>query len=257
MADLRHFGAYHLHLIKNDLEPPDEMRNALAAAEVLHSFVRGVLYPIRDSKLSEKDIELVGNYLSSFETALKLDLGALPIFVLEGKRGYSARQFVIGAGARQVFSKFNQQLLPLSAKEDIDHAGKCIIHEQYTAAGFHTMRATEGVSRLYYRAVTGESPVNGKGEPFDLGGLINALEGKQEKLTKSGKDTGRLAEDILPVLRRLVKIYRNPIMHPEMVLNEDDAIEVFDNAKAVITSILRDAKDGDHLSAWNVHWKRS
>jgi hypothetical protein len=251
MSDLYHFGVYHQHRIRQDVEQPDELRNTLTAAETLHSFIRGTLYPIRDDLLNEKHIELLGSYLSGFETALKLDLGALPIYVLEGKRGYSARQFVLGRGARQVLSKPNQDLLPSRAKDDIDHAGKCVIHEQYTAAGFHTMRAMESVARRYYKAVTGDEPITAKGEYFTLGVLVDALKGKQEKLTQSGKDVGRLSEDILPILKRIVRTYRNPIMHPEMVLEEDEALDVFDNAKAAIASILRDVKEGGHLPEWN------
>jgi hypothetical protein len=40
-------------------------------------------------------------------------------------------------------------------------------------------------------------------------------------------------------------------MHPEMVLEEDEALDVFDNAKAAIASILRDVKEGGHLPEWN------
>jgi hypothetical protein len=83
-----------------------------------------------------------------------------------------------------------------------------------------------------------------------LGGLVNALEGKSQNLAASGKDTKRLTDEIIPVLKRIVKTYRNPIMHPEMKLDENDAIDVFDNAKAAIASTLRDIHEGNHLAAW-------
>jgi hypothetical protein len=245
MADLNHFVGYHKRMVANHPEQRDELRNAIAAAEVLHSFVSGTLYPIRNDLLNKTHIELLNAQLQEFETSLKLDLAALPIYVLEDKRGYSARQFITGDGGRVVFAKRDQAALPRSALEDFDHAGKCLIHEQYTAAGFHTMRALEVVARRYYKTVTGEEPIDDKNRPFPLGVLVNALEGKLKNLS-SGRNTERLSQDVLPVLKRIVRKYRNPIMHPEMTLEEDDAIDVFDNAKAAIASILRDVSEDDH-----------
>jgi len=48
-------------------------------------------------------------------------------------------------------------------------------------------------------------------------------------------------------------------MHPEMVLDEDLAIEVFDDAKTAVAAMLRDIRtDGAHFSAhwadWNFSW---
>src|SRR5258708_19835202 len=118
MADLNHFAGRHKLKAANHLENPDELRNAIAAAEVLHSFVRGTLYPLRDDLLNEKHIELLRDCLSRFETALKLDLGALPIYALEDKRGYSARQFLTRGRARAIFSKNKHtRLSPLSLKD--------------------------------------------------------------------------------------------------------------------------------------------
>src|SRR5229473_7737743 len=99
------------------------LRNAVKAADALHGFIRGTLYPIRDDLLNDRHVELLGQHLSEFETALKLDLGALPIYELEDKRGYSARQFLVGGGARLVFSEQEQSQSPPLCLEDIDQAG--------------------------------------------------------------------------------------------------------------------------------------
>lgn len=251
MTDLYNFYTYHNHRRADGLEELDELRNTITAAESLYSFVRGTLYPLRDQELNDTHITLLRDVLSEFETALKLDLGALPVYLLENKRGYSARQFITGIGARVVLSKNNRELLSPRCLDDIDHAGKCLIHEQYTAAGFHTMRAIEEIARRYYKTVTGDDPIDVKGNPFPLGGLVHALEGKLANLSKGGKDTDRLSQDILPVLKRIVKTYRNPIMHPQMTLEEDAAIDVFDNAKSAIASIFRDIDEAKHRDAWN------
>lgn len=131
----------------------DELPNAVAAAVSLRDFIRGTLCPVRDNLLNESHIMLLDNYLREFETAIKLDLGALPIFLLEDKRGYSARQFVAGKGGRMIFSAQEQVQLSPRCLEDIDHAGKCLMHDQFTAAGFHVIRALEAVTRIYYERI--------------------------------------------------------------------------------------------------------
>lgn len=173
-ADLNNFVLLHKKRALRE-GARDELGNTIKAGESLYSFVRGTLYPIGTGVLNEAHIELLNQHLREFETALKLDLGALPVFVLENKRGYSARQFIGVTGARVVLSKENQNLLPPPSLEDIDHAGKCLIHEQYTAAGFHTMRAIEAIARCYYKTVTGQDPIDAKNNPFALGVLVMLL----------------------------------------------------------------------------------
>jgi hypothetical protein len=105
VADLNHFIGYHRRRIIVEIEHMDELSNALAAADALRKFIRETLYPVGQDPLNETHIELIDAYLSEFETALKIDLRTLPIYVLEDKRGYSARLFVIRGNARQVLSK--------------------------------------------------------------------------------------------------------------------------------------------------------
>jgi hypothetical protein len=112
------------------------------------------------------------------------------------------------------------------------------------------MRAIEDIVRIYYEAITGSQPISKNDKPLTLGVLVNSLIGKCPKLATAGKNTDRLTGDILPTLSRIVSIYRNAIMHPEMTLDEDHALDVFDNAKAAIASILRDVHEGGHLAAW-------
>lgn len=226
----------------------DELRNAVAAAEALRDFIRGTLYPVRDNVLNETHIALLENHLKEFETALKLDLGALPIYVLENKRGYSARQFVAGSGARTVFSAQEQTQLPRACLEDIDHAGKCLMHEQFTAAGFHIIRGLEGATRIYYERVKGSPPISAKGAFLPLGVMTSVLKDEFSSLTN--KDEGALGEIVL-LLERINRIYRNPIMHPEMTLNEELAIKVFDTAKLIIDEMLDDMGTGYSYFASN------
>src|ERR1700688_2710262 len=102
-------------------QPKKDLPNAVKAATALADFIEGSLLPVRGT-LNETYIRLLREYLQGFETALKLDLGRLPIYLLEDKRGYSARQFLSGSGARELFSSRDQASLSPFCLADIDQA---------------------------------------------------------------------------------------------------------------------------------------
>ena len=56
-------------------------------------------------------------------------------------------------------------------------------------------------------------------------------------------------------LTRIRVIYRNPIMHPQMVLNENDAIHVFNISTDVIATMVNDVRaNGAHFGTWRATW---
>jgi hypothetical protein len=111
------------------------------------------------------------------------------------------------------------------------------------------MRALEAVARGYYKMIFNAEPINKNNKlPLGLRTIADYLRKQKTKLESSRTETGALG-DIIPTMDRLASIYRNNIMHPEMTLDEDLAIEVFDNAKTAIAAMLRDVRtEGHHLS---------
>src|SRR5258708_11784859 len=100
-----------------------------------------------------------------------------------------------------------ENLLPESIREaipeaipDLQQAGKCIAFDIPTAAGFHIIRATEGVIRLYYRHVVGTLP---KPKMRNWGAYNKVLE-------QRGAD-----KRITGFLDHIREYHRNPVLHPE------------------------------------------
>jgi len=233
--------------------------NAVAAAHQLRIWTSTFGRPDADFVLDEGVLEniLRKGLIGHFESSLFIDLKALPLFLIEDKRGYSSRAFMRDASV--VFSAKDRIVIPALTLDDLAEAGRCLLLDRHTAAGFHAMRALEAISRGYYRIVFDAEPINkNNGLPLGLGAIADYLRKYKSKLDSSHKTTGSLG-DIIPTLDRITTIYRNSIMHPEVTLDEDLAIEVFDNTKTVIAAMLRDVRTGGphckvSWAKWNFSW---
>lgn len=202
--------------------------------------IRGVQFQTA-AILGEQQSSLIAKLVEQFEAALCSEMPSKGTFYVIPKRAYATE--IMLASADKIFSTATSDYLTETAREDVRKAGSCLLFDQFTAAGFHMMRAMEAVTRPYYELVTGKSPIRPTGESMTLGSLAVDLGYKLEGLKKQKLESGLLG-NVMPNLDRMVKIYRNPIMHPEMVLDEEEAIEVFDNAKSAIAAMIKDVRDG-------------
>jgi hypothetical protein len=217
--------------------------NMVEAAGRLRDWTKVMISPDPDWELEESLVEtILPGLVGHFESALAIDFKALPLFLIEDKRGYSSRAFLRDASV--IFSEADITLMAPLTLSDIAEAGRCLLLDRNTAAGFHTMRALEAVARGYFRLVFDDEPVNkNNGQPLGLGAIAGALGKYKTKRESSSESTGSLG-DIIPTLDWITSVYRNNIMHPEMTLDEDLAVDVFDHAKSAITSMLRDLRRG-------------
>ncbi len=127
--------------------------------------------------------------VDSFESTLGIDLKALPLFLVEDKRGYSSRAFLRNASV--IFSNDDVAMLSELTLDDVAEAGRCLLLDRHTTAGFHTIRALEAVARGYYQLIFGANPVNkNNGLPLGLGTIANYLRKYKVKLESSSKSTG-------------------------------------------------------------------
>ena len=85
------------------------------------------------------------------------------------------------------------------------------------------MRATESVIRLYYREVIGSEPTD-----RNWGAYIRDLRTK-------GVDA-----KIVDPIDHLRDLHRNPLMHPEVVLTEDEAFTLVGMAQGIIVAMTGD-----------------
>ena len=111
------------------------------------------------------------------------------------------------------------------------------------------MRAVQAQARLYHMVVT---HMPEQLEDVPLGPLINGagdFDGLRDVWTREGAENDSPLGLIISLLSSLNKIYRCPIMHPDMMLTGDTAKLVFDLAAIVISSMMQDAVDRSSGSA--------
>jgi hypothetical protein len=138
--------------------------------------------------------------------------------------------------AAEAFSDTLRPHIGKVALDEYQQAGRCYAFGLYTASGYHSCRAAEGVLRAYYRMFTGKSDSGDE----TWGQLLNALTGEN-----SGKKDAKPKEALAPVktldqIRHLKDFNRNPISHLRSVLEEKDADELLSRAKVVIMAMASD-----------------
>ena len=173
-----------------------------------------------------------------FSQCLSTELWQLPTFLVEKVGIFSSNDLIhdavshLGAAAIAAISD--------GATTDFNAAGACLAFHNFTACGFHVLRALESVVRQYVEELTGESVVLGNDSA--LGPLIDRLQRVLKKEENVQASSSPLGMNILE-LRRIKNVYRNPIMHPQMVLDEDSARTVFNRSASVISAIVDDLAD--------------
>jgi hypothetical protein len=159
----------------------------------------------------------------------------LRIFAVMPKGSYDRKKLVDRAEA--ILGETTLSIIPKEIANEVNLAGRCLAFDLWTAAGFHAMRAVEAMARRYYEVVTGNPPI----DRVPLGGVIAELEKRLEREEGTKVSESRLGL-IIAGLRRLVKMYRIPIIHPQMSLTPESAQEVFEMAASVIPMICKDIR---------------
>jgi hypothetical protein len=116
--------------------------------------------------------------------------------------------------------------IPEAARVEIKAAGRCLAFELWTATGFHIFRGTETLILEYYDALTeGKKPL--KEGDRNWGNYIKLL-------SEEGADS-----KIVAYLQYLKDNHRNPVMHPEITLDADEAIALFLAAPNAIVPLAK------------------
>lgn len=176
----------------------------------------------------EKEIDPVQAYnitngIQSLETVFGAEAETWDTYFVSRKAIYSTSHLV--DHAEEMFSAAVRKHLPSETISDIRQSGKCIAFDVPTAAGFHILRATESVIRQYYKVVTRK----------ELPKRIRNWALYIDRLGKAGADP-----KILAVLDQIRENHRNPIMHPEVVLSEDEALSLLGIAQSAMVAMASD-----------------
>lgn len=112
---------------------------------------------------------------------------------------------------------------------DANEAGKALAYELGTACGFHIFRIVESVLKRYWDVVSGAAT-----RP-NLETIGNYAAEMQKKNFGEAK--------IWETLSQLAKLHRNPLIHPDVILTVDEAIEIVGIARSAIGAMLRTLPD--------------
>ena len=117
---------------------------------------------------------------------------------------------------------------------DARQAARCIAFDLPTAAAFHLHRVNEGVMRAYYDAVTGGKP---RPEHRNIGAYIDAM--KKEKVQIKLPE----AKAVYGVLAMIAHHHRNPVLHPDDVLeNVEQALSLLGIIRTATELMLKELK---------------
>jgi hypothetical protein len=128
-----------------------------------------------------------------------------------------------------ILGKFSPDIV-----REIQEAGKCLAFDIPTASGFHMLRATECVLHKYYLAV-GKPKNNARLK--DWGAYIAYLYKLTEQQDNIDEDTVDHIKRVLALLQQVKDQDRNLIMHPEVVLDGDEALILFETTKTAMMAM--------------------
>jgi hypothetical protein len=169
----------------------------------------------------------VTDAINSFETVLKNDMPEMSTFAVV-QIGIYRTEDLINKSNLQIDESVRGHLLDLASK-DIVEAGKCLAFRVPTAAAFHLSRAIETGMNQYYESLTGS--------PFGLKDAARNWAVKTKALVEAGAE-----EKITEFLVHIRKSYRNPITHPDEILESSEAFNFFPQSISVISMMLAAVK---------------
>jgi len=171
-------------------------------------------------------LALVGETYKVFRSVLASELRDLSTLAASANAlGYSSKTLL--SRPEEILPPSARGVMPKSAFDDFARALECLVWEQWTAAGFHVLRATETVMIVYLE---------------NLGGTIPDEITWAKLIAKIGA-TRKAPPRMCSRLDHLRDHDRNELFHPGRFLDEDECHEVFDSAKNALAAMLRDLRD--------------
>lgn len=204
--------------------------------EALQTFVKLVG---QDRTATEDECSQLEEEISKFNRVFEQECEDVHAFMLRAMGAYSVSALLEDACTH--LSATAQKAVGDQTKSDFNEAGKCLLLDLHTACGFHAMRALEHEARFYHEVVT-----NVKMDDVPIGILISGDQknypgsGLRLQHTKEGGAADSPLSLIISLLANINKLYRCPIMHPEMTLDHEQAKQVFDLAANAISAIIDD-----------------
>lgn len=183
----------------------------------------------KDSPIPSWIWDFLNDAVKEFETVFAEEMRETATYFVPRRGIYYTPALVDAAD-----ETFPPELLPFiseKAKADWKSAGRCLAFNLLSASGFHVARAVEGQLESYYQLFSGKNghTLHGWHE------YIQALETIAKKEPTPCPSAKTLAE-----LDQMRKDYRNPIVHPRVVLKISDARMLFANGESLIIAMAQE-----------------
>jgi hypothetical protein len=208
--------------LSNDILPPEVCEES--GRELMRLLDKLTSNPSREEPINFVEISEIQNALRKFENVLEGEYRVKIVFALSKKGLYSLGQ--LANKGEEMFPEYVHDLLP-GIKTDLHDATRCIAFEVPTAAAFHLFRAVEDAVKGYVFAVR-KTPVTDREKNLGLGGYKKILEGLgvDDRITSS--------------LEQLIKLHRNPTIHPDVRVTNEEVLATLGMVESVIRIIAID-----------------
>jgi hypothetical protein len=188
------------------------------------------LLPSKDQierKLTSYEVVGVQQALNALETALSIQFSQVNTYRVTPKGTHDVK--ILIEASYETFGRYWYGMSEL-ARGDWQSGARCLAFELPTACGFHVVRAMEAVIVDFLNR-TDKTP--SRRDLYHYVQLMRELGTSEE------------ATDLVEQIR---KHHRNPLMHPEDVLDVPTALSLYDLCRAAIVSIVAEMERRDLVS---------
>lgn len=225
---------YHLYKTRQELEDITKLRPLYVCLNSANDLIGAIndIIPAdistaigkqnQGTKLQPYMIYRLAETAKTLETVLSAEVGTLDTYFISQKGTYKTPDMI--EHAEWMFPENIRVQLPDKAKKDIREAGRCLVLDTPTGAGFHILRAIESVMSMYYERVLGKAmPTRMR----NWGIYIKRL-----------RDSGKADAKVLEFLDHVRENYRNPIQHPDVFLTPDEVEVLLSVANGAIRQMI-------------------
>jgi hypothetical protein len=161
----------------------------------------------------------------AFRPIFLSEVSTFPSFLVTEREGYDINMLI--DDGKKLFPIALAIKAPDSVRDAME-AGKAIAFQLPTAAGFHIFRVVESVLKRYWDHVAKAS----RPKLETIGNYATELEKAK---------VGDLK--IIESLKQLAKLHRNPLIHPEVILDVGEEIEILGISRSVVGAMLKTLPD--------------
>jgi uncharacterized protein YktA (UPF0223 family) len=179
-----------------------------------------------EKEATASDLYYVIEGAKEFETIFSAELQNMATYFVSKKAIYDTNELI--QRADHLFSFPIRTRLSAQVRLDLTECGKCLAFDLATASEFHIARAVEGVLLDYLQEVAPAELKKLNDSDRNLGRYIKIVK------EKSGE------QKIVSAFEQFKDLHRNPLMHPEAVLEVDDALTLLGIAQSAITAMVLD-----------------